>query len=133
MLKKVKLQFYKIFNKQDTTPISKEERSLMIIASQLVNNKKTDLLMTPRMDKFYITSDDKSLFVVIDTELCDACVVNHVFGYHIKISQRAMNFILDKFIDEVEARRNAMENEFRSNIQYSLNSVAERLINNKKQ
>jgi len=26
-----------------------------------------------------------------------------------------------------------MENEFRSNIQYSLNSVAERLINNKKQ
>lgn len=128
-MKNIKLQLYKFLNKASSTKITKEERSLMIIVTQLLNNDNTDLLMVPKMDKFYIKADDSSIFIVIDNTCNEAYVINHVFGYHIKISDRVMNFVLDKFIDEVEKRRTIMENEYRNNIQYSLNSVVNRFFN----
>lgn len=128
-MKNIKLKLYNFLNKASSTKITKEERSLMIIVTQLLKNDNTDLLMVPNMDKFYIKADDSSIFIVIDNTCNEAYVINHVFGYHIKISDRVMNFVLDKFIDEVEKRRTEMENEYRNNIQYSLNSVVNRFFN----
>jgi hypothetical protein len=132
MWKNYKLKFYRFWNKSACTPISSEERSLMIIVSQLLQNKETELLMVPKMDKFYIKSDDSSIFIVIDNISSEAYAINHVFGYHIKMSDRVMNFVLDKFIEEVEKRRTDMEKEYRNNIQYSLNSVVNKFFNNNK-
>jgi len=130
MIKNYKLKFYKIWNKSLCSEITREERDLMIIVSQLVKNNDTDLLMVPKMDKFYIKSGDGSIFIVVDNMTSEAFVINHVLGYHIKLSDRVMNFVLDKFIYEVEKRRTAMENEYKSNIQYSLNTIVSRLFNN---
>lgn len=132
MWKNYKLKFYRFWNKSACTPISSEERSLMIIVSQLLQNKETDLLMVPKMDKFYIKSDDDSIFIVIDNLSSEAYAIDGVSGFYIKMSDRVMGFVLDKFIEEVEKRRNEMEKKYRSNIQYSLNSVVNKFFNNNK-
>ena len=104
----------------------------MIIVSQLLQNKETDLLMVPKMDKFYIKSDDDSIFIVIDNLSSEAYAIDGVSGFHIKMSDRVMEFVLDKFIEEVEKRRTEMEKKYRSNIQYSLNTVVNKFFNNNK-
>jgi hypothetical protein len=79
------------------------------------------------MNKAYIRSDDRQIFVVIDMNNRSASVVNHHFGYDLRLSQRVLNYVSDNFTVEVEKRRTNMENEYMTNIQYSLSNVIQNL------
>lgn len=112
-----------MFDPKHSTKISKEERYFMIIVTHLLKSKNSELLMVPDMNKFYIKSDDGTLFIIIDLLMNEGIAINHVFGYNIKLSPRVSLYVYDKFIHEVEIRRNNMENEYRNNIQNSLHAV----------
>lgn len=124
--KRLFLKLIKLFNCTGAQ-ISCEERALMIIVNKLLASNGSEPLMAPTMNKVYVRSDDRSIFVVIDFDTNDASVINHHFGYDIKISERVARSISDRFVAEVEKRRTDMENEYRGNIQYSLSSVIKKL------
>lgn len=121
--KKIAVKFTKMVSNKNDLNITQEERSLMIIVKYLIEDPNSDLLMTPGMYKLYIKSDDKTLFVVVDMGNNTASIINHHFGYNIKMSQRVMNYIDCNFSKEVEKRRTIMENEYRGNIKYSLSGI----------
>lgn len=131
LLRTLKLKLIKKLSPTSATPIIQEERYLMIIIKKLLNLKESELLMTPNMSKFYITLDknnDKSgIFVVIDFTSNVTSIINHKFGYDIKMSSRVSSYIMTNFITKVEERRENMEKEYRSNIQYSLSTVLENI------
>lgn len=112
-----------MFDSKHSTNISKEERYFMIIVTHLLKSKNSELLMVPDMNKFYIKSDDGTLFIIIDLVMNEGIVINHVFWCNIKLSPRVSLYVYDKFIHEVEIRRNNMESEYRNNIQKSLHAV----------
>lgn len=131
LIRRLKLKLIKKLSPTSTTPIGQEERYLIIIIRKLLNLKESELLMTPNMTKFYITSDksnDKNgIFVVIDFSSNVTSIINHKFGYDIKMSTRVANCIMDDFTTKVEERRENMEKEYRGNIQYSLSTVLENI------
>ncbi len=115
-IKKIYVKLNKMFNLKSDNRISREERCLMIIVKKLLF-----------MNKAYIRSDDRQIFVVIDMNNRSASVVNHHFGYDLRLSQRVLNYVSDNFTVEVEKRRTNMENEYMTNIQYSLSNVIQNL------
>jgi hypothetical protein len=58
-------------------------------------------------------------------------IVNHVFGYNVPLSQKAEGKMKDMFLDEVEKRREAMEQEFTANVRHSLKTIINRLDHEK--
>lgn len=125
--KKLYVKLNKLFNQKKDNRITKEERCLMIIVKKLLSISETDLLMMPNMHKAYIRSDDRQIFVVICLNDNSASIVNHHFGYDLRLSQRVLDYIIANFTVEVEKRRTLMENEYMSNIQYSLANVIHNL------
>ena len=117
-----------MFDPKHSTKITTEERYLMIIISQLMKRKDSELLTIPYVTKCYIKNDNAKIFITVDFVQNEAFVRNHVFGYDIKLSPRVTVYIYDKFIKEVEIRRNEMENEYRNNVQNSLHSVVDRYL-----
>ena len=107
--------------------INREERCLMIIVRKLLSMQDTDLRMTPNMGKLYMRSGDGQVFVMIDVNNLTASVVNHHFGYDLKISRRVVEYVEGNFIREVEKQRMLMENEYMDNIQFSLSNVIRNL------
>lgn len=120
-----------------------DERGLMIIVKQLLNNKESVLLMKSGMDKIYIKSNDGAVFVTVDFNNRIAFVtvdfnnriasdINHKFGFNIPFSQRVSTYINDNFSNEVDKRRTELENEYRGNVHYSLSNVIHNLYKNEK-
>lgn len=126
-LKKIKLKLYKLLNKSNTFPLTKEERCSLIIVGKLLLNKGNELLMYPSLNRFYIKSDDNEIFVVVTSNPNEITIINHVYCYNVKLGERSYNRIYDMFMEEVKRRRLAMEKEYTDNIQFSLMNVANKL------
>lgn len=110
--------------------ITREERCLMVIVRKLLNLVGSELYMNiPGVDEIYIVSEDKTVFVCIDYNSDTAKVINHHFGYDLKISNRVLDHILNIFYAEAKKRRDKMKDEYRSNIHYSLSTVITNLSN----
>lgn len=126
-IKKIIIKIHKILNPHSDDPITIEERNLMVLVKKLISKPDADLMLTPHMHKAYIVSADKQLFVCIDFNNSFASVINHKFGHNIPFSPRVSMFLDKHFSDEVEKRRQAMENEFRNNVQFSLAAIIKNL------
>ena len=79
------------------------------------------MLMSPISGKRYIESDDKQLFIIIEHN--QITIVNHQYSYHIDLWGKTMERLTKMFDVEVEKRREAMENEIRSNVKHSLSNI----------
>jgi len=99
----------------------------MIIVRQLLDDKDSELLMLPNMNKVYMKSHDGQALVTVDLTLGKASVDNHRFGYDIPISRRVVEYVQRNFISEVEKRRKDMEDEYRRNRNNSLSNVIKNL------
>lgn len=122
--RKLQIVFTTLFKE---TTLSREERCLMIITKKLLLQKGSELLLNPQWEKFYIKSEDGNILVTIDVLNKNASVINHHFGYDLKIGNRVLNYIHNNFFYELEKRRILMEEEYKGNIQYSLSNVIHKL------
>lgn len=123
-IRRIKHRLKTLFIGSRNIKIEREERYLMIIVRKLLNSQESELLMVPDMSKFYIKSEKNGIFVVADFNTNVASVINHKFGYDIKMKNaRVLKYVVGNFTTVVEKRRQEMENEYRGNIQHTLSSV----------
>lgn len=123
-IRRIKHRLKTLFIGSRNLKIEREERYLMIIVRKLLNSQESELLMVPDMSKFYIKSENNGIFVVADFNTNVASVINHKFGYDIKMKNaRVLKYVVGNFTKVVEQRRQEMENEYRGNIQHTLSSV----------
>lgn len=123
-IKRIKHRLKTLFIGSRNLKIEREERYLMIIVRKLLNSQESELLMVPDMSKFYIKSEENGIFVVADFNTNVASIINHKFGYDIKMKNtRVLNYVINNFTTVVEKRRQDMEDEYRGNIQHTLSSV----------
>ena len=130
--RKLKVIAHRILNRELTKPLSRQERYAVIIVNKLLCDPDSDMLMHPSMDRYYIKCEPLGMFVVMDIRMSEVSIINHVYSYHVKMSRRAMDNVLDKFVSETEKRRLAMEKEYTSNIQFSLRTVSNNITENRK-
>ena len=97
------------------------ERECFSICRALIKQENSIMLMSPISGKRYIESDDKQLFIIIEHN--QITIVNHQYSYHIDLWGKPMERLTKMFDIEVEKRREAMENEIRSNVKHSLSNI----------
>ena len=100
------------------------------ICHKLISNPSSTLLISPISGKRYIKSDDNQIFIVINKDTID--IINHTYSYNIKVNgTNLFDKITRVFDNEVERRREEMEAEIKSNVEHSLKSIYNNLVNEK--
>ena len=127
MKRAFKLMMVRLFQHSMSQPITKEERYAIIIAQKMLKDKTNDPKLHPSKPVFYIESPVKEMLYKFNTATEEADIVNHTYGYNIKMSSRAARNIYNMFVKETERRREEMEDRYAKNIQHSLSSIASRL------
>ena len=103
------------------------EREALAICKKLAAKPNSTLLLSPISGKRYIKSDDNQIYIIIDGHLVN--IVNHSYSYVIPVEGKQHERLLRMFDKEVEARRELMETEIRSNIKHSLSTIYTKLVN----
>jgi hypothetical protein len=106
------------------TRIGKAERDAMIIFNALVRHPESELLIHPSGEKFYVKSEELGIFVTVSGNESEISIINHVYGYNVRIGSRVLKNVSKTFTTEVEKRRVQMEQEYMENIQHSLAHLA---------
>ena len=103
------------------------EREALAICKKLAAKPNSTLLLSPISGKRYIKSDDNQIYIIIDGHLIN--IVNHSYSYVIPVEGKQHERLLRMFDKEVEARRELMEAEIRSNVKHSLSTIYTKLVN----
>ena len=107
------------------------EREASAICRHLLKDPDTEVLSSPLSQKFYLKSDKRSMLLVLDSY--GISIVNHVYGYNVQLSRKMHKIIEDSFLAEIDSRRIKMEEEYKSNVQHSLQYIAKSLKDEKVQ
>jgi hypothetical protein len=128
------LQFIAIKLIRLTTP--KEDRKkgeyeteCLSICTNLIHKENTKLLISPISKKRYIKNDDKRIFIIMESD--QLTIVNHNYSYNINVLPKSYDRLTSLFDNEVEKRRQKMEDEIRSNVKHSLSNIYQNIINEK--
>jgi len=103
------------------TSSGEAERDAAFIFRKMIKCQESDLLMSPISQKQYVRNDEKSILLILDNY--ELTVINHVFSYNIRISQRTNKALNDAFNVELEKRRLEMELSFKENVKHSLKTI----------
>jgi len=128
MMRRIYVTLYKWVHKPISNPISRQERYVIMTALRLMKSKETEFILHPSKDRFYIQSDLNKMMLVIDKYPENVTLVNHKYSYDIRFSTRAMNFLLDKFVEATECRREIFEKSFMRNTEDSLQNIYQSVI-----
>lgn len=125
---KIGLKIHKYFKLKNFEPTTGERESIAIV-SRLSKDLDSELLTCPNSGKYYVKCNKRQMLIVIGFK--EINIINHVYSYTVHLSDKAESNIRNIFLDEVEKRRDLMENEFKSSVQHSLKSIYKSLENEK--
>jgi hypothetical protein len=109
-----------------TPPIPEEEKISVEICKKLILDPDSELTFTPISGKRFIKNESKNMFVVIEHHTIN--LINHVYSYSIYLSsQTDYKEIIQSFDGILENKRQSLEDEIRSNIQHSLQTILKKL------
>ena len=113
--------------KFDPKPLlSEEEKVVSEVALKLIGYEDTILMFTPVSEIRYIKNDKKQIYVTIDKRIIN--LINHVYSYSVYLeNDETYRKVISEFDKEMEKRRKTIDDEIRSNIQYSLNMILKSL------
>jgi hypothetical protein len=109
-----------------TLPIPEEEKITVEICKKLIVDPQSKLTFAPISGKRFIKNENKNMFVVIESHTIN--LINHVYSYSVYLSsQNDYKEIIQSFDGVLENKRQSLENEIRSNIQHSLQTILKKL------
>lgn len=97
------------------------EKDAAVIFRKMIKDIDSELLMSPISQKKYVRNEETRILLILDNY--ELTVINHVFSYNIRISQRTNRSLTDAFNVELEKRRLEMENGFKENVKHSLKTI----------
>ena len=109
-----------------TQPVPVEEKITVEICKKLIFDSESELTFAPISGKRFIKNENKNMFVVIEHHTIN--LINHVYSYSVYLSsQTDYKYIVESFDGILENKRQLLEDEIRSNIQHSLQTILKKL------
>lgn len=105
--------------------INKNQRKAIAICISIIDNPKSELLMSRISDKRYIKNSD--YFVIIED--CQIKIINHVYAYDIPLFGYKMENLKKYFDNRIDSIRLEMENEILQNVKNSLDTIFNNIKN----
>jgi hypothetical protein len=120
---KVSIKVHRLLDPLDKaeTRSGEAERDAAFIFRKMIKCQESELLMSPISQKQYVRNDEKRILLILDNY--ELTVINHVFSYNIRISQRTSKSLNEAFNIEIEKRRLEMEVSFKENVKHSLKTI----------
>lgn len=107
-------------------PVPEEEKICYEICKKLIIDEGSSLTIAPVSKRRYIKNDKNNMFIVVAERTIK--LINHIYSYTVYCENDDSYFELIKFFDEeMDKRRQSLENEIQSNIQHSLKKILENL------
>jgi len=123
---KVAIKLSRMMNPLDRKePYEDSELEAAMLFRRMIKDPESELLTSPISSKYYVKNDDLRILIIM-TEY-DITIINHIFGYNVRISQKTFRNLHESFITKVEQRRNAMETEYKNNVKHSLQTIIKRI------
>lgn len=95
------------------------------ICRRLIKDKNSKFLIAPISGKKYIKNSELGLFVIMDGGKIS--ITNHVYHYDIYLDMKEWEKISKIFDARTESDRQVYENEIHNQIEYSLQSILEKV------
>ena len=132
-VKKLKLRFY-LWERGTSWFKAPEdvvgyEKTCTAICRKLITHKSSKYTIAPLSDKRYIINKDLDIFVVIVDNRVE--ITNHVYHYIIKLSEKDITKLRKQFDAKVEQIRLEYESEIKSQINNTLSTILEKVLNDK--
>lgn len=124
---KIALKVIRIMDQNNSYEHSEFEKESISICKNLIHKESSKLLISPISKKRYIKNDNKKIFIIIESRLLT--IVNHNYSYNIDLHPKVYDLLTLIFDNEVEKRRQVMENEIKSNVKHSLSNIYNNIIN----
>ena len=106
---------------QDWGKSDPEERRMSSIIRRMIKKPESELLLSPMSSRYFIRNDKNQMLIIFSEG--EARVINHVYGYTVKISPKAFKSLYSTFISEVEIRRDKLEEQYQKNVNDSLQNI----------
>jgi|688.fasta_scaffold298816_2 hypothetical protein len=115
-----------MFTKSKQDPDEYEQISATI-CRKLMARPDTKFAIAPLSEKRYIINEPMGMFVVMEPDLRDVQLTNHVYHYSVRMQDKTFRSIAKMFDNKVEGIRVNYEKEIHDQIQHSLVNVLEKL------
>jgi len=107
-------------------PTTVQEKITFEICKKLITKPDSKLNFAPKSSKRFIKNDSYNLFVVLQSSSIN--IINHVYSYNVYMEDGVLwEKLLDSFDEELEKRRQFLEDEITNNIQHSLTNILSKL------
>lgn len=116
-IKKIKIKFNRIFKKELVLDDIQQKAYKIVV--RLINDQDSDLLIAPISKKKFIKNKD--IFITLNREKVN--IINGVYHYDIYIQDKVYEHLKDKFNKKLESKRIIMENQIKSNVKNSLDTI----------
>jgi hypothetical protein len=126
-LQKTALKSIRVLNPEDKSKRGEYEKESISICKNLITKDASKLLISPISGKRYIKNDEKKIFIIIEGKTLT--IVNHNYSYNIELLSKSYDRLVIIFDNEVEKRRQKMEDEIRSNVKHSLTNIYNNIVN----
>jgi len=116
-----------IYLRKKTNPKRLDENSkiCMNICRKLIRDKNSKFLIAPISGKRYIKNSELGLFVIMDGGKIS--VTNHVYHYDIYLDMKEWERISKIYDARTESDRQIYENEIHNQIEFSLQSILDKV------
>ena len=121
IIKKLYIKWYKHSRKNDYILRSEYEPIAINICRKAISFDSATLLICPKTGKRYVKNDILKNYIIIQPHQID--IINHTYQYNVPICLKTYSTVVNIFDGHVEERRQAMENDIRANVVYSLESI----------
>lgn len=120
---RVSIKIHRLLDPTDRAETSsgEAERDAAFIFRKMIKCQDSELLMSAISQKQYVRNDERRILLILDSY--ELTVINHVFSYNIRISQKTNKTLSEAFNIELEKRRLDMEISFKENVKHSLKTI----------
>lgn len=105
------------------------EKTCTAICRKLITHKGSNYTIAPLSEKRYIINKELDIFIVMVENRVE--ITNHVYHYIIKLSEKDSTKLKKQFDAKVEQIRLEYENDIKSQINNTLNTILEKVLNDK--
>lgn len=112
-------------SKKTKTELNDNIKTCLKICRRLIKDNNSKFLIAPISGKKYIKNSELGLFVILDGG--KVSITNHVYHYDIFLEFKEWEKISNMFDSRVETDRQKYENEIRSQIEFSLQTILDKV------
>jgi len=116
--------------KAEEDNLTENEKSAISICRSLIRHNDSKFLIAPLSGKRYIKNSSLDLFVILDDRRVS--LTNHVYHYDVRLLQRDWDRVVGMYDNKTEKIRLDLENQIKSQINYSLQTILDKVNNSLK-